>query len=114
MTQRTRTILFLLLLASILLASLLTTPLLNATTDDPQKCSLTVNRNRVSLTVSRGPCTIADFPVWCDAYVPGVITQGQTIRCEVVVVTATPTRQPTPYPTPTRLPLLEKLRRNFR
>lgn len=79
------------------------------------QCSLTINRNGQSVTVNRAPCYRQDFPAWCNAYVPAVIVQGQTIRCETpaIVVTATPTRIPTPVPTPTPPPLLERLRRSL-
>lgn len=79
---------------------------------DASGCSLTLNRNRVSVTVNSGPCSVRDFPGWCNAYVPSVVVQGQTVRCQYVVIVATPqpTRAPLPVATPTPRPLLERLR----
>ena len=68
-------------------------------------CSLIVNSNRVSVTVNRGPCYVRDFPAWCDEFVPSIITQGQTIPCEkVIVVIVTPAPKPTPAPAPAVTP----------
>jgi len=69
-------------------------------------CSLVINRNRVSVTVNRGPCYVRDFPAWCDEFVPAVIIQGQTIPCEAVILvaTATPAPKPTPAPAPAVTP----------
>lgn len=79
---------------------------------DASGCSLTLNRNRVSVTVNNGPCYVKDFPAWCNAYVPATVVQGQTVRCQYVVIVATPqpTRAPLPVATPTPRPLLERLR----
>jgi len=97
----------------IALALLITLFLLSAMPAAAQAggCSLIINRNRVSQTVVSGPCYIRDFPLWCRAYVPTTITQGQTIACPVVIVQATPTPKPTPRatPTPKPLPLIERL-----
>lgn len=108
-------LLFTAALLTILLATLLAFPpvQVSASASDQAECSLTVNRNRVSVTVSRGPCYAHNFPYWCDAYIPQVVVQGQTIRCEAVVVTATPTRRPTAAPTRTPLPFTERLRNSF-
>lgn len=113
MTSKNRTLLLILAILFLLVLGALALPTtqVNASAPDSAECGLTVNRNRVSVTVNRFPCHQRDFPYWCDAYVPQTIVLGQTIRCEYVVVTATrvvPTA--TPRPTATARPLLERLR----
>jgi len=44
-------------------------------------CRLVIGKNRAYVTVSRGPCYVRDFPTWCRGHIPGVIIQGQKIRC---------------------------------